>query len=76
MSSVRSVLTPKPVSPEGLMFKRIDHVELVTDRLEQTVAFYTGVLGFAVRVRDRIERSGWGRQSTPSTWSSAAPPSS
>jgi len=42
------------------MFKRIDHVELVTDRLEQTVEFYTEVLGFAVRARDRIERSGLG----------------
>ena len=42
------------------MFKRIDHVEIVTDRLEQTVEFYTDVLGFAVRARDRIERSGLG----------------
>ena len=42
------------------MFKRIDHVELVTDQLEQTVEFYTEVLGFAVRARDRIERSGLG----------------
>src|SRR5205814_94655 len=44
----------------GVMFKRIDHVELVTDQLEQTVEFYTEVLGFAVRARDRIERSGLG----------------
>src|ERR1700730_1782784 len=43
-----------------MMFKRIDHVEIVTDRLEQTVEFYTEVLGFAVRARDRIERSGLG----------------
>jgi len=42
------------------MFKRIDHVEIVTDRLEETAAFYTGVLGFKVRMRDRIERSGLG----------------
>src|SRR5438477_9142544 len=42
------------------MFKRIDHVELVTDQLEQTVEFYTEVLGFAVWARDRIERSGLG----------------
>ena len=42
---------------EGVMFKRIDHVEIVTDRLEETVEFYTEVLGFAVRARDRIERS-------------------
>ena len=42
------------------MFKRIDHVEIVTDRLERTVEFYTDVLGFAVRAHDRIERSGLG----------------
>ena len=39
------------------MFKRIDHVEIVTDQLERTVAFYSGVLGFTVRSRDRIDRS-------------------
>lgn len=38
------------------MFKRIDHIEIVTDRLEPTIAFYTGVLGFTVGARDRIER--------------------
>jgi len=42
------------------MFKRIDHVEIVTDRLDRTVEFYTDVLGFTVRARDRIERSGLG----------------
>ncbi len=42
------------------MFRRIDHVEIVTDRLERTVEFYTEVLGFTVRARDRIERSGLG----------------
>ena len=42
------------------MFKRIDHVEIVTDQLDQTVQFYTEVLGFAVKSRDRIERSGLG----------------
>ena len=42
------------------MFKRIDHVEIVTDTPEQTEQFYTEVLGFAVRARDRIERSGLG----------------
>ena len=40
------------------MFKRIDHVEIVTDRPEETVAFYTDVLGFKVKMRDRVERSG------------------
>jgi glyoxylase I family protein len=42
------------------MFKRIDHVEIVTDQLDRTVKFYTDVLGFTVRARDRIERSGIG----------------
>src|SRR5947207_12316783 len=40
------------------MFKRIDHVEIVTDKPEETEAFYTEVLGFRVRARDRIERPG------------------
>ena len=39
------------------MFKRIDHIEIVTDQPERTVEFYTGVLGFTVRSRDRIEGS-------------------
>ena len=42
------------------MFKRIDHVEIVTDQPEKTVAFYTDVLGFKVRERDRIPSSGLG----------------
>jgi catechol 2,3-dioxygenase-like lactoylglutathione lyase family enzyme len=40
------------------MFKRIDHVEIVTDQLDRTVQFYTEILGFKVKARDRIERSG------------------
>jgi len=36
------------------MFKRIDHIELVTRQPEQAIAFYTGVLGFGVRSRDRV----------------------
>src|ERR1700692_3686617 len=40
------------------MFKRIDHVEIVTDRPEETAAFYTDVLGFRVKARDHIERPG------------------
>ena len=39
------------------MFKRIDHVEIVTDQPDRTVEFYTKVLGFKVRSRDRIDRS-------------------
>ena len=36
------------------MFKRIDHVEIITDQLDRTVQFYTDVLGFSVKTRDRI----------------------
>jgi glyoxylase I family protein len=43
-----------------MMFKRIDHVEIVTDQLNRTVQFYTDLLGFTVKSRDRIERSGLG----------------
>jgi catechol 2,3-dioxygenase-like lactoylglutathione lyase family enzyme len=42
------------------MFKRIDHVEIVTDQLDPTVKFYTEVLGFRVKARDRIESSSLG----------------
>ncbi len=42
------------------MFKRIDHVEIVTDQPDETERFYTEVLGFKVKSRDRIERSGRG----------------
>ena len=47
-------------SRKAIMFKRIDHVEIVTDQLDRTVQFYTEVLGFTVKARDRIERSGLG----------------
>ena len=42
------------------MFKKIDHVEIVTDQLERTVHFYTDVLGFKLKARDRIDRSSLG----------------
>jgi len=42
------------------MFKRIDHVEVVTDQPERTIKFYTDVLSFKVRSRQRIERSALG----------------
>ncbi|MGH6989534.1 MAG: VOC family protein [Stellaceae bacterium] len=42
------------------MFKRIDHVELVTDQPERTVQFYTEILGFRVRARDRVGSAGGG----------------
>ena len=40
------------------MFKRIDHIEIVTDKLEESVRFYTEVMGFTVGARDRVERPG------------------
>ena len=42
------------------MFKRIDHIELVTADPERAVRFYTGVLGFKVRARDRVPASPMG----------------
>ena len=42
------------------MFKRIDHIELVTAHPDRTVAFYTGVLGFRVRERQRVPASALG----------------
>lgn len=42
------------------MFKRIDHVEIVTAQLDRSVQFYIEVLGFTVKARDRIERSSLG----------------
>jgi glyoxylase I family protein len=38
------------------MFKRIDHVEIVTDQPDRTIQFYTEVLGFKIRARDRVAR--------------------
>jgi glyoxylase I family protein len=40
------------------MFKRIDHIEIVTVEPERTVKFYTEILGFRVKQRDHIERPG------------------
>jgi glyoxylase I family protein len=39
------------------MFKRIDHIELLTAAPERTLAFYTGVLGFSERERMRIPQT-------------------
>src|SRR3954468_16326193 len=37
------------------MFKRIDHIELLTAAPERIVAFYNGVLGFRERERTRVQ---------------------
>ena len=39
------------------MFKRIDHIELLTAAPEHAVAFYAGVLGFRERERTRIPQT-------------------
>lgn len=39
------------------MFKRIDHVEIVTDQMERTIDFYTNVLEFKVKSSERVPRS-------------------
>jgi glyoxylase I family protein len=36
------------------MFKRIDHIELVTREPERAIRFYSEVLGFKLRARDRV----------------------
>jgi glyoxylase I family protein len=45
---------------EDIVFKKIDHVEIVTEQLDRTVEFYTDVLGFKLKARDRIDRSSLG----------------
>ena len=39
------------------MFKRIDHIELLTVAPERTIAFYVGVLGFRERERGHIPQT-------------------
>ena len=38
------------------MFKRIDHVEIVTDKPAETERFYIDVLGFRLKARDEVRR--------------------
>ena len=53
------------------MFKRIDHVEIVTDQPERTEAFYTEILGFRSR-RATASSGRTARRSTSSISISAA----
>ena len=48
------------------MFKRIDHVEIVTDQLDRSVQFYTEVLGFTTEAETGL---GARVSGCPSTWS-------
>jgi glyoxylase I family protein len=36
---------------EAIMFKRIDHVEIVSGNLDRSIRFYTDVMGFAIKER-------------------------
>jgi glyoxylase I family protein len=42
------------------LFKRIDHLELLTANPAREIAFYTEVLGFRVRARDRVPQTPMG----------------
>lgn len=42
------------------MFKRIDHIELLTAAPDRTIAFYTRLLGFRERERARIPATPFG----------------
>ncbi len=37
------------------MFKRIDHIEIIPQNLEKTLEFYTGILGFKIKQRQKLE---------------------
>ncbi len=39
------------------MFKKIDHVEIIPQDLEKTIVFYTTILGFKIRQRQKVEAS-------------------
>jgi catechol 2,3-dioxygenase-like lactoylglutathione lyase family enzyme len=43
------------------VFRRVDHVEIVTNEPERSVEFYTGVLGFKVKFRDSVPLPNDGR---------------
>ncbi|MDP2730075.1 MAG: VOC family protein [Dehalococcoidales bacterium] len=38
------------------MFKRIDHIEITTGNLEKTISFYTDILGFKIKQRNKMDR--------------------
>ena len=37
------------------MFKRIDHVEIVPRNAEETIDFYTNILGFRIKSRNKVK---------------------
>ena len=38
-----------------MMFKRVDHVEIVPRRAEETINFYVNILGFRVKSRNEVK---------------------
>ena len=38
-----------------MMFKRIDHVEIVPRNAEKTINFYTDILGFRMKSRNKVK---------------------
>jgi glyoxylase I family protein len=54
------MIAGRRLATEPTLFKKIDHVEIVTDQLDRSVAFYTGVLGFKQRFRDSVPQPGGG----------------
>jgi glyoxylase I family protein len=43
---------------EAAMFKRIDHVEIIPKNIDESIEFYTNVLGFKVKERNRMSMPG------------------
>jgi catechol 2,3-dioxygenase-like lactoylglutathione lyase family enzyme len=41
-----------------MMFKRIDHVEIVPKNIDETIAFYTDILGFKIKERNKMNMPG------------------
>ena len=37
------------------MFKRIDHIEIISRNIEKTIGFYTGILDFKIKQRQKVE---------------------
>ncbi len=37
------------------MFKRIDHVEIVSGNIQRSIDFYTGILNFKIKAREKTD---------------------
>jgi 4-hydroxyphenylpyruvate dioxygenase-like putative hemolysin len=48
-SGVLTKFKQSSVTKEPVMFKRIDHVEIVPADLQRTINFYTTILGFTLK---------------------------